>query len=164
VPLRAAGAALIQDLHPDDRGPHGTHHGAIIANGNRYCPATPRLLLELGPLARDATPDQVTAHDRQTAETARHKPGKITSDDLDGYHRVMRPALLGNLRCYALNPWPWTGSGPRSSPHRQIHRPAAPSRPSPSPPQRTPRPRRNTTTTSPYHGSPSSCPAAGHAR
>ena len=38
VPLRAAGAQLIQDLHPSDRGPHGTHHGAIISNGNLYCP------------------------------------------------------------------------------------------------------------------------------
>ena len=34
VPLRAAGASLVQDLHPSDRGPHGTHHGAIISNGN----------------------------------------------------------------------------------------------------------------------------------
>jgi hypothetical protein len=99
IPLRAAGAALIQDLHPDDRGPHGTCHGAIISNGNLYCPATPRPLLELGPLARDATPEQVTAHDRQTTETARYKLGKITADDADGYHRVMCPALLGKLRC-----------------------------------------------------------------
>ena len=55
-PLRPAGAALVQDLHPHDRGPKGTHAGAIIANGNLYCPATPRTLLELGPLARTATP------------------------------------------------------------------------------------------------------------
>jgi hypothetical protein len=34
IPLRAAGAQLVQDLHPHDRGPQGTHHGAIIANGN----------------------------------------------------------------------------------------------------------------------------------
>jgi len=34
LPLRAAGASLVQDLHPHDRGPKGTHHGAIIANGN----------------------------------------------------------------------------------------------------------------------------------
>jgi len=70
VPLRAAGAQLIQDLHPGDRGPHGTHHGAVISNGNLYCPATPRPLPQLGPLARDATPDQTAAHDQQTAETA----------------------------------------------------------------------------------------------
>ena len=54
-PAAPAGAQLIQDLHPHDRGPNGTHHGAIISNGNLYCPATPRALLELGPLARDAT-------------------------------------------------------------------------------------------------------------
>ena len=99
VPLRAAGAQLIQDLHPDDRGPHGTHAGAVISNGNLYCPATPRPLLELGPLARDATPEQTAAHDQQTAETARCKLGKITSDDADGYHRVMCPAVMGKLRC-----------------------------------------------------------------
>ncbi len=99
VPLRAAGAQLIQDLHPDDRGPHGTHAGSIISNGNLYCPATPRPLLELGPLARDATPEQTAAHDFQTAETARYKLGRITADDTDGYHRVMCPAVMGKLRC-----------------------------------------------------------------
>jgi len=99
VPLRQSGAQLVQDLHPSDRGPRGTHHGAIIANGNLYCPATPRTLLELGPLARDATPDQAAAHDQQTAETARYKLGRITTDDHDGYHRVMCPAVTGKIRC-----------------------------------------------------------------
>ena len=99
IPLRAAGAQLIQDLHPSDRGPRGTHYGAIIANGNLYCPATPRTLLELGPLARDATPGQATAHDQQSAELARHKLGKITADDADGHHRVMCPAAMGKIRC-----------------------------------------------------------------
>ena len=99
LPLRQSGAQLIQDLHPSDRGPRGTYHGAIIANGNLYCPATPRTLLELGPLARDATPDQAAAHDQQTAETARYKLGRITSDDTDGYHRVMCPAAMGKIRC-----------------------------------------------------------------
>jgi hypothetical protein len=99
IPLRTAGAQLIQDLHPSDRGPKGTHHGAIIANGNLYCPATPRPLPELGPLARGATSGQAAAHDKQSAELARHKPGKITSDDADGYHRVMCPAAMGKIRC-----------------------------------------------------------------
>jgi hypothetical protein len=99
IPLRAAGAQLVQELHPLDRGPRGTHHGAIIANGNLYCPATPRPLPELGPLARDATPGQAAAHDQQTAETARYKLGKITSEDADGYRRVMCPAVMGKIRC-----------------------------------------------------------------
>src|SRR5438477_9969579 len=112
TPLRAAGAQLVQDLHPLDRGPRGTHHGAIIANGNLYCPATPRPLLELGPLARDATPGQAAAHDQQTAETARYKLGKITSDDEDGYHRVACPAATGKIRC-PLRPASMTLDRPR---------------------------------------------------
>lgn len=50
LPLRRLGARLVQDLHPNDRGPNGTHMGAICANGNLYCPATPKTLLELSPL------------------------------------------------------------------------------------------------------------------
>jgi hypothetical protein len=107
IPLRQAGAQLIQDLHPHHRGPRGTHHGAITANGNLYCPATPRLLLEPGPLARDATPEQASAHDQQAAETARSKLGRITSHDADGYHRVMCPAAIGKIRC-PLRPAPMT--------------------------------------------------------
>jgi hypothetical protein len=99
IPMRAGGSQLVQDLHPNDRGPRGTHQGAIIANGNLYCPATPRTLLELGPLARDATPDQTAVHDQTTAETASYKLGRITSDDADGYHRVMCPAVMGKIRC-----------------------------------------------------------------
>jgi hypothetical protein len=98
-PLRLAGAALVQDLHPHDRGPKGTHQGAIIANGNLYCPATPRLLLELGPAAPGATKEQAAARDAQTAEAARHKLGRLTSDDEDGYHRAQCPAAIGKIRC-----------------------------------------------------------------
>jgi hypothetical protein len=99
LPLRGAGAQLVQDLHPHDRGPKGTHHGAIISNGSLYCPETPRPLLELGPPARDATREQAAAHDAQTAELARCKPGRITRDDHDGYHRVACPAVTGKIRC-----------------------------------------------------------------
>jgi hypothetical protein len=99
LPLRQAGAQLVQDLHPHDRGPKGTHQGAIIANGNLYCPCTPRTLTELGPLARTATKEQAADHDRKTAELARYKLGRITSDDADGYHRVACPAATGKTRC-----------------------------------------------------------------
>jgi hypothetical protein len=99
LPLRAAGAALVQDLHPHDRGPKGTHHGAVISNGNLYCPQAPRPLLELGPLARTATREQAADHDRKTAELARYKLGRLTSDDQDGYHRVHCPAAMGKIRC-----------------------------------------------------------------
>ena len=99
IPLRAAGASLVQDLHPHDRGPKGTHDGAIIANGSLYCPATPRALLELGPLPRGETRDQAAMHDAGTAELARYKLGRLTRDDADGYHRVQCPAAMGKIRC-----------------------------------------------------------------
>jgi hypothetical protein len=99
LPLRAAGAQLVQDLHPHDRGPKGTHDGAITANGNLYCPQTPRTLLELGPLAPSAAKEQTADHDRKTAELARYKLGRITRDDADGYHRVACPATTGKIRC-----------------------------------------------------------------
>jgi hypothetical protein len=99
TPLRQAGADLVQDLHPHDRGPKGTHHGALIANGSLYCPATPRPLLELAPLSRAATPEQAAAHDAKAAEAARYKLGRHTADDPDGYHRVTCPAVAGKIRC-----------------------------------------------------------------
>ena len=99
VPLRQIGARLVQDLHPHDRGPRGTHFGAIVSNGNLYCPATPPALLAIGPLARDATAEQTHAHDDQTAELARYKLGAITACDDDGYRRVGCPATQGKLRC-----------------------------------------------------------------
>jgi hypothetical protein len=99
LPLRAAGAQLVQDLHPHDRGPKGTHNGAIIANGNLYCPKTPRALLELGPLPRSATGEETAAHDTRTAELARYKLGRLTRDDADGYHRAQCPAATGKIRC-----------------------------------------------------------------
>jgi len=99
LPLRLAGAQLVQDLHPHDRGPRGTHDGAIIANGNLYCPCTPRSLLALGPLAPGAGREQAAAHDVKTAEAARYKLGRHTADDADGYHRVQCPALAGKIRC-----------------------------------------------------------------
>jgi hypothetical protein len=99
IPLRQAGAQLVQDLHPHDRGPKGTHDGAIISNGSLYCPRTSRSLLELGPLARDATPEQAATHDTRTGELARYKLGRLTRDDADGYHRVQCPAVMGKIRC-----------------------------------------------------------------
>jgi len=98
-PLRRAGASLVQDLHHNDRGPRGTHHGAIIANGCLYCPATPKPLLELVPLPPGAPAADVTVHDARTAELARYKLGLHAADDADGYRRLACPAVTGKVRC-----------------------------------------------------------------
>lgn len=99
LPLRAAGASLVMDLHPQDRGPQGTFSGAILANGNLFCPATPQALFEIGPLARGATDAEIAAHDERCAELSRYKLGPISADDKDGYHRVSCPAVARKLRC-----------------------------------------------------------------
>ncbi len=99
LPLRAAGAEIVTDLHPADRGPRGTFAGAICCNGNLYCPATPPALLGLVPLARDASGQEIAVHDRATAELARYKLARIGADDRDGYHRVACPAVMGKMRC-----------------------------------------------------------------
>lgn len=99
LPLRALGADLVMDLHPHDRGTQGTHHGAICFNGNLYCPATPKALFTLEPLARGASDAETEAHDRRSAELARYKLGRISADDADGFHRVACPATAGKVRC-----------------------------------------------------------------
>jgi len=103
LPLRRAGAGLVIDLHPQDRGPQGTHGGAICHNGNLYCPMTPPLLFGQAPLQRGASEEETAAHDQRADELFRFKLGRITSDDADGYHRVACPALTGKVRC-ALRP------------------------------------------------------------
>jgi len=99
LPIRQLGAQLIIDLHPNDRGTHSTHQGAITCNGNLYCPATPKPLLELSPLPRGASAEQTEAHDRRCEELARYKLSPITGYDNDGYRRVICPAAQGKLRC-----------------------------------------------------------------
>jgi hypothetical protein len=99
LPIRRLGASLIMDLHPNDRGTHGTHQGATCHNGNLYCPTTPTNLLELSPLPRGASAEQTEAHDRRCEELARYKLSPLTGYDPDGYRRVICPAAQGKLRC-----------------------------------------------------------------
>lgn len=99
IPIRQAGAKLVIDLHPNDRGMKGTHQGAILANGGLYCPATPKALLELTPPAPAATERQLEAHDAKTQELSRYKLSPLNAADQDGYRRVSCPATAGKLRC-----------------------------------------------------------------
>ena len=98
LPLRAAGAQLVQDLHPHDRGPKGTHDGAIISNGNLYFHSDP------APAAgtRAARPHRHRRTSRRprrkTAETARYKLGRITPTTPTAT-TSRRPAAMGKIRC-----------------------------------------------------------------
>ena len=75
-PIRKAGGDLTVDLHPDDRGPKGIHKGAVVSNGNLFCPCTPNPLLQLGPLRRGADASETAVHDRQGSDPARLGPMK----------------------------------------------------------------------------------------
>ena len=68
IPLRTAGAQLVQDLHPNDRGPQGTHDGAIIASGNLYCPVHPAPCSNSGPSPAAPPPSRPppTTQDRRS--------------------------------------------------------------------------------------------------
>ena len=64
-----------------------------------YCPATPRALFELGPLARDASLAEIEAHDKMTDELSCYKLGKITKPDADGYYRILCTEVMNKCRC-----------------------------------------------------------------
>lgn len=100
-PLRAAGAQLVTDLHPGDRGPQGTCEGAIICNGNLYCPATPKPLLQLIPLPPGATASGIAAHDQKTSELTRYKLGVHAAEDADATAATPAPRPRGRsaARC-----------------------------------------------------------------
>ncbi|MHB1570179.1 MAG: hypothetical protein ACYC0H_13380 [Solirubrobacteraceae bacterium] len=99
APVRGLGGSLVVDLHPHDRGTQGTWGGAIAANGNLYCPAIPKALLDLAPLVRGADRVATAAHDATTAEAGAYKLGPISAPDADGYRRVACPAVSGKVRC-----------------------------------------------------------------
>lgn len=99
LPLRALNVQLTMDLHPNDRGPHGTHNGATCSNGNLYCPATPPSLLDLSPLPRGASVEQTETHDQNCSQLAAYKLSPISGYDNDGYRRVICPAAAGRIRC-----------------------------------------------------------------
>ena len=72
LPLRALGIDLVQDLHPNDRGPRGTHHGAICSNGTFYCPATPPGMSTFSPLPRAASAEHTPPSTTTTAQSSPH--------------------------------------------------------------------------------------------
>jgi len=84
LPIRALGASLIIDLHPNDRGPDGTHHGAIRHNGNLYsppprprCSSSPRCHAPPAP----SKPTRTTSNARNSPATSSHPSPAMTPTD-----------------------------------------------------------------------------------
>ncbi len=130
--------------------------GAVICNGNLYCPATPHALFELSPLAPGASEQQAAAHARRCDELHRYKLSAITAYDKDGYRRVACPAVRGKPRCplraasmELSHERPTVCSAPPST-----RRSAAPNRRSPCRRPWQQRPSRSTTTPPPSTDAP----------
>ena len=105
IPLRTAGAQLIQDLHPHDRGPKGTYQGAIISNGSLYCPCTPR--------AHYSSSDRSPATPPRTSRRARRPTTELTRYKLGGSPATTPTATTGSPA-----PPPWARSAARCGPPR----------------------------------------------
>jgi hypothetical protein len=102
LPLRQAGAQLVQDLHPNEqrtpRHPPRRHHRQrqpVLPGHPRDAAGTrtPR------PRRHPGTSRRPRPADRRDRALAKCKLGRITSDDADGYHRVACPAATGKIRC-----------------------------------------------------------------
>jgi len=147
IPLRRAGAQLVQDLHPHDRGPKGTHDGAVIANGNLYCPQTPRNCWN----SRPRRPEPPASRSPDTIIRPPSSPG-TSSDGTPPTTPTATtalpapPPLARSAARSARTQCCSAGTGPKSSPRPNTRPPAAPSRPSPSRPRSPPRPAKSTTT------------------
>lgn len=100
IPIRQAGMNLVFDLHRTDRGPKGTHEGALVVDGDLYCPALPKPFHHLEPPTVHAPRKTIEAF--QTKIEIRRKYGfkKLARrPDKDGYMRMQCPAAAGKIRC-----------------------------------------------------------------
>ena len=106
LPLRAAGAQRRPGPAPARPRPQGhpprRHHRQREPLLPMHTPHADRTRTA-GPHRH---PGQATAHDGKTAELARHKLGRLTADDTDGYHRVQCPAAMSKIRCPLRPPPP----------------------------------------------------------
>ena len=98
IPLRGAGAQLVQDLHPSTAAPAAPTTAPSSPTGTCTARSRPARCWNSAACPR-RHPRTGRRTRQQAAELARHKLGKITADDADGYHRVMCPAAMGKIRC-----------------------------------------------------------------
>ena len=162
APLRRAGAALIQDLHPHDRGPRGTHQGAIIANGNLYCPARPAPCWNSGRSPAPPPPSRPRRTTRRPPRPPATSSAASPATTKTATTASQCPAAAGKIRCPLRPAVDDPGPGPPRDP-RPAGAPAGLLHPADHHhPGRTcsPRPRRSTTTPPPPGAAPTPAAAA----
>ena len=80
LPLRALGAQLVVDLHPNDRGPQRHPHGRDLLQRQPLLPRhTHSAARALTARTRRHSPSRPPRHDQQSAELARYKLSSITA-------------------------------------------------------------------------------------
>ncbi len=155
LPLRAAGASLVTDPHPHDRGMKGTFEGAILSNGNLYCSATPRpastSALFVARRAR-TRPQPTTSAQGSSAATSWAASAQTTKTATTA--SPARRSWASSAAPCGMPPCSSPPSTPRSSVRPSTRRSAAPRSPSPCRHRSTPRPPSATTT----RGSPGAAP------
>ena len=106
VPLRAAGAQLIQDLHPHDRGPHG-HHDRTPSRRYRATKRSSSSSLVVAP----ARGSRSGCHLQRRPDRALDGHGRGIAVDLRGHHPGHhREEVLGTAVLEAqLQAWPRVG-------------------------------------------------------
>ena len=106
IPLRAAGAQLVQDLHPHDRGPKGTHDGAIISQRQPVLPPDARA--RCWNSGRSPAPPP---RSRPRTTTARPPSSPATSS-------AASPPTTPTATTACSAPPPWARSAARCGPRR----------------------------------------------
>ncbi|MGH9083297.1 MAG: hypothetical protein ACRDWN_08140 [Acidimicrobiales bacterium] len=87
--------------HTADRGPHGTHKGAVMINGHPYCPMTPEPLRSIGKgvrFTKDHAED-AKGMEPQVKQLEAYRLEDRGKGRSPGSVRVACPARAGNVAC-----------------------------------------------------------------
>jgi hypothetical protein len=109
LPARALGYRPVMDYRTDQLGIQANTGGALLVEGNWYCPALPGPLITATARLRDHAIDQAT-YNTQIAARAPYQLKRKDGPDVDGYQRLSCPAtghhpgLMCPLRQASLSP------------------------------------------------------------
>ena len=92
LPARALGYSPVMDYRADQLGIQASTGGALLVEGNWYCPALPEPLITATARLRDHAIDR-ELYDQQITARAAYQLKRKDGPDTDGYQRLSCPAL-----------------------------------------------------------------------
>jgi len=92
LPVAALGYSLVMDYRIDQLGIQANSGGAVLVEGDWYCPSTPQALVSATVELRAGTIDRVT-YEARVAARAPYRLKRKDGPDADGYERRSCPAL-----------------------------------------------------------------------